>query len=606
MRRSALIVALCVLSISAACADDDTAPTATTSPSATTAPPATTTTTPFRPGGDRGTAPDSTRPGGGGPGRSAPGGATPVPAPITIDAPGRPDGDLPVFFFLFTHTEDPFNHELSEERYTRLVPTVESIAAASPEAHLTWTIMFQGSDARTVAERNPITGVADLLRDAEAAGVVEFGYHAHHDPTYDNRPQNDFDGSSTWEQIVTGMDEWISCRTDLIRGGCVEPGAGGLLAIESLLGDVDAASGLFVFDYLETGAGVHAYRRYDPDRLVGFGFPDHGPIISSGLWGAEVAELLTLLAPAWDTSPSLVWIDDVLRISGGSAPEGVVGINTIEGARAAAMTLDSIDRGRVQFFNTGLASKFHYAVASPTIYGYSHPDSPELPPGEVLDRAEIDANYRASEQTLGFLATEFVPANPGSRFVPADWIVAHAAPDDYFVVERSQIESMAAWVLDHWDAAPPIWVHDGTDYYSIRDALVLFSMAISDPGRSSFDLLPAYGPFDDAGPTGDAMATRSTLAGIAAEVASSVDAAASAAWEVTPSNLLESRYDGLTLAQVLYGLAVLVADPPVGDRVAIVPTAAAPGTLGLLEAMGCSICSGTAWSLKPARIRLTG
>jgi hypothetical protein len=596
MKRS-IATLLALVLVGAACADG-----ATTADTA--APAETTTTVAFRPGGTR--APGSSLPGGGGPDLNQPTVPADAPDPITIDAPGAPDGELPVFLFLFTHTEDPFNHELSEERYTALVPAVQEIAADNPDAHLTWTVMFQGSDARTVAERNPSTGVADLLQAAEDAGVVEFGYHSHHDPTYNNRPQNDFDGFSTWEELVSGMDEWISCRTDLVRGGCIEPGAGGLLAIESLLGDVSVASGLFVFDYLETGAGVHAYRKYDPDRMVGFGFPDHGPIISSGLWDEEVADLLGLLSPAWDTSPSLVWIDDIVRISGGSAPEGIFGINTIDGARSAATTLASVDRDRVQFFNTGIASKFHYTDTSPTIYGYSHPDAPELTDSDILDRAEIDANYAASQQTVEFLAAEFVPSNPGSRFVDSGWIIDHVAPAEYFEVGRSEIEAMARWTLDHWDGAPPVWVYDGLDYYSIRDVLVLFSMAVAEPDRTTFDLLYAYGPFDDAGSTGAATASLADLRSAAASIATSVTAAATAPWEVSPSNLLDSRYAGLTLAQVLYGLAAIIADPASADPVTIPATASAPGTLGLLEAMGCPTCSGTAWSLKPARIHLDG
>jgi len=79
-------------------------------------------------------------------------------SPAPVESSGEAiSGEQPLYFFLFTHTEDPFNHELSEERYIRFVPEVEARAASHPEANLTWTIMFQGSDARTVAERNPQT-----------------------------------------------------------------------------------------------------------------------------------------------------------------------------------------------------------------------------------------------------------------------------------------------------------------------------------------------------------------------------------------------------------------------------------------------------------------
>ncbi|HEY5625593.1 MAG TPA: hypothetical protein VIT93_03790 [Dehalococcoidia bacterium] len=82
----------------------------------------------------------------------------------------------PSYLFLFTHTEDQFNHDLSEERYWRLGSVMEEIAADYPDLGMTWTIEFQGADAETVLNRNSETGLADYLLSLKDRGLVEFGY----------------------------------------------------------------------------------------------------------------------------------------------------------------------------------------------------------------------------------------------------------------------------------------------------------------------------------------------------------------------------------------------------------------------------------------------
>lgn len=523
-------------------------------------------------------------------------------------------GQLPVLFFLFTHTEDPFNHALSEERYTRLVPVVGEIAAENPDAQLTWTVMFQGSDARTVAERNDQTGVADQLRQAQAEGLIEFGYHAHHDPTYSNRPQASFGANTSWQDMVEGMSDWVSCRKDLLRGGCVEDNAGGVVAIEELMGAVHTASGLFTQGYFEGGAGVHAYRRYSPDRMLGFGFPDHGPITQSDDWSGALPELLEVLAPAWDTSASLIWVDDILRINGGNALEGTSGINLLESRDQAATKLAGLNRGQIQFFNAGIASKYHYTQSgtSPTIYGYAHPDAPELPDDLLLSRQRIERSYAVTEDTLSYLAGDFVSANPGSRFVDSAWLEEHVAPAAYFEVSSDQIDRIAQWLVSHWTDGPPPYVYDGLEYYSLRDALVLLSNAVTEPERATYTLRAAYGPLSDPGWREAALVHPEDLVEIAHIIHRQIEDGHSSEWQVTPAHVVEPSYSpgggaGHSLSQVLYGLAQLRLSSALGQELTEVPVPATEGlprTIDALHELACPTCFDTAWSLKPARIRL--
>ena len=526
-------------------------------------------------------------------------------------------GQQPLYIFLFTHTEDPFNHELSEERYTRLVPEVEARAAAHPDANLVWTIMFQGSDAQTVAGRNPQTGVLDLLRDANQTGAVEFGYHAHHDPTYNNRPQNGFTNNTPWEELVNGMVDWLSCEKDVVYGGCIAPDGGGITAVQNNFGPVTAVSGTYLQSdtAYEGGPASHAAQKILPGRLLGFGYPDHGPFGQDAKRDA-VAALMERLTPTNETSSTVFWADNVIKMTGGSPIDGTSGIDPLKGPRFAAGMLGGLDRTRPNIVLAGLASKFIYTKqlpnTSPTIYGYAHPDAPELPPDLLNSRADIEKNYQQNLDTLDYLLNDVLPANSGSRFVNSNDVINMIAPPDYWTISPEQLDVMARWALLNWTNRPPDWVSDGADFYSLRDLFSLLVLALGDGAGAadgSLQLPTAYGPLAPVDANAAVTLSRDELVALAQQL--SPDFAPNQPWQVTPNAMVQPTYQTsageITAAQLLYGMAVVYAADTAGtpvNAVTLPATQAMPVTYDLLQNIGClNTCSGTAWSFKPARMR---
>ena len=541
---------------------------------------------------------------------------TPAPVPeLTTNGGG---GQRPLYIFLFTHTEDPFNHELSEERYTRLVPEVEARAASHPDANLVWTIMFQGSDAQAVAERNPQTGVADLLRAAAQSGVVEFGYHAHHEATYNNRPQNNFTGNTPWEELVNGMVDWLGCTKDVLYGGCIAPDGGGITAVQDNFGPVQLVSGTFLQSdtAYEGGPASHAAQKILPGRLLGFGYPDHGPFGQASK-RAAVAALMERLTPTNETSSTIFWADNVIKMTGGSPIDGTSGIDPLKGPRFAAGMLDGLDRTRPNIVLTGMASKFLYTKQipqnSPTIYGYAHPDAPELPPDLLNTPADIEKNYQQNLDTLDYLLDEVLPANPGSRFVNSNDVIIMVAPPDYWNVSPEQLDVMARWALLNWTDRPPDWVSDGADFYSLRDLFALLALALGDGATAgdgaSWQLPTAYGPLTAVDANGEIVVSREEIITLAQQLAPNF--APNQPWQVMPNAMVQPAYQmsagEITAAQLLYGLATVYAADFAGtpvNAVTLPATQAMPVTYDLLRQIGClNTCSGTAWSFKPARIR---
>lgn len=293
-----------------------------------------------------------------------------TPGPIQLEEPTFVEGDQPVFIFLFTHTEDHINHELSEERYQRLAPVVERLASQNPDAHLVWTIEFMGADAKTVAERNPSTGVSTLLRDYAAQGIIEFGYHAQHEPTYLNRPQKSLTPNSSWEEMVEAIESFVTCEKNPLRGGCVIEGGGGLLSIEDNFGAVQIVTGLSQSSQISiTGGSVrHALIRHLPTYILSFGFSGHAPNVNPQVYFNAVESLIGILTPTLANSPGIFWMDDAIRINDSGAIDTLGSLTLKEGSNAVRGVMRGVDRSRPQVMNAGFASKYIYTASgeSPT------------------------------------------------------------------------------------------------------------------------------------------------------------------------------------------------------------------------------------------------
>lgn len=507
--------------------------------------------------------------------------------------------NAPIYFFMFTHTEDPFNHELSEERYWRGGEILEEIAAAYPDIPLTWTIEFMGADAKTVSDRNAETGVVDYLLELNEAGLVEFGYHAHHDPTYTNKPQLELSKDYTWDEAYEAIHTWITCEKDLLKGGCIAADGGGLQAILNAFGQVEIVTGLGLNEgiLIERSPGAQAVRDELPDRWLGFGFPNHGGIIRDKTYIQSRDALLSLFVPTGDTSSGTLWIDNAIRINDDASLEGAISIGAKEGVQNAIDSLADADRSSPIVLNLGFLSKYVYTAAgtSPTKYGYTHPESPELPDEWLLSKKETEIYYQNAEDTLYYMLEEFLPANEGSQFVNADEVVELFTSDDFWNVDEEELYQLSLWLVNHGSAQAPNYAYDGEDFYSLTDSFFLLVNGLRGNFPKEGIVSTYWGPWSNTGAGGAEMM-----------------------WTDDLENWIENFEDDqipevITIgekewnpAQVLYALAYLYATGHSNEA----PTSIfvnninpEPESYALLEVLGCNGCLDTAWSLKPARFQ---
>lgn len=516
-----------------------------------------------------------------------------------------PSGGYPTYLFLFTHTEDHINHALSEERYARIGPMLEELQKEYPEEDITWTVEFQGADAKTVSDRDGSTGVATYLRSLADQGLVEFGYHAHHDPTYLNRPQKGLDERSSWDEVYDAILTWVSCEKDPLKGGCVAPTGGGLMAVQQNFGPVQIVTGVGAGDgaQIERSAGGAAIRSLVPDRMVGFGFPDHGATLKDTGYVDARDALMRLLTPADDTTSTVFWMDNTVRINDGVPLDGLGSLTLREGAGSVQSELARMDDGHVNVINTGIADKFLYAAArsSPTVWAYAHPDAPELSGKMLLSDAERERGYVQTEQALNYLLNTYLADQPeDSGFVSADQVAELVTSEDYWTVDDAELEAIAASIVRNWNGRPPAYAYDGMDYYSMADSFGLLVSALG--GRSGEGAVSSwYGPWSlSESETPSAVVRAEDLLSFADEFGEETE--------------IESSYTigGTSYAagQVLYAMAfqyLLHADSAFDgewNAVEIPKTRSIPESYGLLEELGCVGCADTSWSLKPARFDL--
>jgi hypothetical protein len=515
-----------------------------------------------------------------------------------------------VYFFLFTHTEDHINHQLSEDRYLKLAPVVASLAGQSPDAHLVWTIMLMGADAKTISDRTKLgqSTVATLLKTHAAQGVIQFGYHAFHDPTYTNRPQNSLTNGASWQDEVGALDQWISCEKDPLYGGCVKDSGGGIEAIQNNFGSVKIVSGAYPFSdgVFETDSGFHTIAKHEPTRQVGFGFSDHGP----GLDKTKVQQLLSLMAPSVETSPSVFWMNNAIRINDSGLTPGVSTLDLKQGKSYVETSLKGVDRSRPHLFNVGFASKYLYTKSgtSPTKWAYANPTSPELPLSQQNSASQTQKLYDDTSAALSYLALDFVKANSGSRFVSSDDVVAAIAPSAYWTVNKATLDALARWIVQKWNGRPPNYASDGVDFYSLRDSFTLLAKALGESELPiSTQLTAAYGPRTSESGAGAVALSATEIRSLAKNLAQKY---VSESWASTPTAQLEGSVQtsagSINTAQLLYAMALCYAKTYAKhafSTVQVPASEAMPETYQLLKDLGSARPEGDAWSLKPARIR---
>lgn len=514
----------------------------------------------------------------------------------------------PIYIYVFAHTEDHINLDLSEERFRRLFPLIERYAIAYPQYGLSWSVQFYGADTQTLLERNPQNIILDFILSYRDKGFVEFGYHGAHEPTYTNNPLANLPRDASWEQTVEAGLQFLSCAKHPYLGGVDCSKSGGLALVQQVFGAAAAVSGIGGNPAIQ-----HAIDQLNANSIM-FGFSDHGPATERPGYREGVKELMRLLSPKKDTPPELFWMDGRLRVNDGNPLDDVHHLVASQGVESVKQEMAKLDRSRPHVLNMIVGDKFIYARASPTDYAYAHPESPQLPLELSQLPQDKEARYRRTEETLKYLVEELFPQNLGSRFVSNKDLLQMAAGPKYGQsVSIGTAEAIARALIVGWTDRPPPFIKASEAYFTLAESFELLTLALGEYAqRQSF---PAYvpfykviGPLERVGPSPQEMgATTIEILTRASDLAAQFK---DRTWKPMPSFMIPSTISvGASLVnaaeflRLMADLFVALKEGQAPGSVLLVPSESLPGSSEIYARVGLlKFPGGILWSLKPAKI----
>lgn len=429
----------------------------------------------------------------------------------------------PVYIYLYTHTEDHINHALSEERFERILPMIENYRNTYPQYNLSLTIEPYGADSEVDLQRlagitcgvhkiiEPKKDIVNFLKGYKNRGVVEFGYHGAHEPTYVNNPFTKMNPPyqyATWQQISAAADQFLSWRRDLLYG--FDPPAhpanptisGGLKKTQEVFGQAAVLSGI-----KDDAAVVNMTEKYTNAKVM-FGFIEHltgSPIGTDDAYFNDIKTVASLLSPMSNNPPEIFWMENKLRTSDtdGSYQRRLVASDNLTVTRAF---LANLDRSRPHVIHMQVADKGIYG-AEPTLWAYNNPLSPNLPSTQIKSQAERDQKYLNTQLSIDYLVNEFFPVNPGSRFVSNADLTTMFGSSNFKYISKSELTSAADNLLANWQSGPPNFVvSSGGSYFSLTDMFQLLVNALADYRTNGVlsentYLSKMYGPLQDNVPS---------------------------------------------------------------------------------------------------------
>ena len=332
----------------------------------------------------------------------------------------------PVFIYLYARMGDHVNIELTEDRIRRILPMLERYRKAHPDAHVSATILFSGAVSQALAGRNAQTGIKDLVLDYARRGVIELGYDGTDEPTYQRRPVPVFAGAKSpadrWLARGEAAEKFLTEGRDPLTG-VPQPGAtGGLKEMQEVFGEAVCITGV-TEDLGGDSEVVQHLGRYN-NKAIMFGIPDPNPARSIPGYRGSAAEFGKEMSPIPDSSPELYWQDNVLR-SSETSDSAIRVVYGYEGLDALKAVLSKVERSKVHIVHVELANERIYlqapytvsALSSPMKLAYDHPNQAKLPADALRSVDDMDAAYAKEDAIIKWLVDDFVPANPGARFV---------------------------------------------------------------------------------------------------------------------------------------------------------------------------------------------
>jgi len=535
--------------------------------------------------------------------------------------------ERPVYVQLVSAGDDPFNVDLSVERFASLLPSVRELWEDHPGMGVSVAVLLNGAEANALTVAG--SGAQDLIAAIKAAvdeGWAEVGYSSLQEPTHRNATLDTINWpNAAWEDVVEATIDLLSAPINITTGQHAGmEGPGGLAAVELRVGDV----GLVVHRPGDA-ASTHAIDRYAANAtLLRTELRTVDSSLPSGLEGSQV--IASMLAEDPDAPYAVYWDGGHLRVATNDvgedglqttplAREGAVsveeGLGALASHRSYVVPLLVMDSGIYLNTSRQLDGRRYF---SPYAWAYAHPSSAALPPELVRAPSERSAAMAATNETLGWLASVYLPQR-GGALVSASSLrsllddgagrpvsSAELASAAFDLLERRSTLDYPSWAGVEWG-----FCRGDVRWYSLAElyGLLLRALAAFDEGG---ELPAAVAPMALLGPTEDrpwAFPYQSVpVLDIVAEAAHQAIALDDAAWRATPRNVVpSSSAPGATDANAMEFLLlmaeaflVLLDGGSARSHVNLMPTEQWPLTLAAMGDSKEVWFPSASWQVRPA------
>jgi len=543
---------------------------------------------------------------------------------------GAPPAPKPVYFYLGTTIDDHINTDITQDRLRRILPLLERYRRENPQVSA--TLLFSGAMSEELRNHNADNHLLDRIKAAIASGAIEAGYDGSGEPSYKSHPLVNLrpNGSpeENWGERVTSAGKVLTAARDPLTGEVRSKESGGLIRMQETLGPASFIRGVYLAmpnlfgPMVDAGIDseiVHVLRRYNGDAVMqGLADSDTAHLPSPDYRG-WVDAFSTMLSPDEDTSPELYWADGVLR----SSEDGKRDLRLFRagsGVDALKKVLAGLDRSRIRIVHIEIGSQRDYAKSmpghvrpdTPLNYAYQHLDHPRYPDELRYSRAEIDAAFANQDAVLRYLTAEFIPANPGSRFVATKDLKTMTPPGSGYDIPMTTLRPAIRQMAQAWRESSelPKYLRIGNYYLSDADLFAVMAGALADRNRSgrlpdSVRVPFVFGPLRTSQPEHPAGGVV-TSAAVAAVCARFADNLRGGTWTPVPLNAVPSEIavagQLLTPAQFLRLMAEALSTDAADAKLTIRPTDMFWGRDANYYRRRSLDEDGAAWTFKPAAI----
>ena len=547
-----------------------------------------------------------------------------LPFILSLGAAGPPATPQPVFIVLYTRFYDHSQPHTTDERLQRLLPMLDRLRKQHPQSGISALLQFSGTVSQTMDERNAGLHLLDQLKELSRRGLVDIGYTGEDEPSYLYRPKPNLLLAGTpeerWVAKAEAAEKFLTDFKNPVTGMPVPGLAGGLKRTQEVFGDIVFASGI------DTTLGgdspsAHELRKMIPNAvLAGIPAADRRRGIEGFANSAE--NFSRFMSPDPEEAPEVFWEDGFLHISDTTLADNKPH-SADEGPEALAKVFQNLDRSHVRVIKLEVAAYKRYltrradgsVVADPLEWMYYHPDDPSIPVQmhAMVTQTEVEAGYKKDEATLKWLLEEFLPANPGSRFLSIRELgqLPVSSPSE---ISAEELKSLASDLHNRFAARPmesPNFARAGAHFFTLAESFELLAKALA--GRNTAGSLPksvkltsVYGPLT----LPNNMGVRTGSVPVSAVIQAAVPLAAKLAdteWKRVPSNAVPSTIEVGSLqvnaAQFLHLMAEAYLDPA-PDRILALSAIALDSPATFMFPKNTPMTDqGNSWAFKPAPLR---